>query len=545
MNRIKTLSTLVTFFFFILFSKFFYLQIIKGQEIKDKATIQSYKLIKEMPQRGIIYSSDNFPIVLNQNENKIAIYKPELKNTDKEIIQDINNIYSKFIEENSKLIDIFYNPNQKWVEFSSVFNEDQISLLKKIPGINIISTKKRFYPEGSNFANHLIGKLAKNTNGNDEAYGGIEAYYNKQLIGRPGYSWTTRDATGKTILSQKSWGQQKKDGADIYTNINRPVQYLAEKYLKDGIEKFSADSGSITILDSKTGKVIALTSQEATSSSNMLKNRTIFDLIEPGSVFKPVVISIALQENKINKNYICTKCNQSRIVGQHSINNWDKNVHPDSTLFDIIKNSDNIGMSYIMSNIGKDTFLKYYSTFGLDQKTGIDLQGESRSPTKKSWPEIDLLTASFGQGFAINQVKMTQIFNTLTYGKYLQPKIVNYINSNNKDTYIKTNNETNVFNQETLNTIKEILKYGVENGAVNQFKDKNMEVCGKSGTAQVAIDGSYNNSSINASYVGFSPCQSPKFTMMVTINNPKSSSWGSSTAAPIWFDLGEIILNLI
>jgi cell division protein FtsI/penicillin-binding protein 2 len=273
-NRIKFLSTASSLFFLILLSRFFYFQIIKGQEIKEKSILQSYKLIKELPDRGTIYTNDNFPIVTNKQENKIAIYRPELK-------QDINEIYGKlsllnnnFFEENKKLIDLFNNPLQKWVEFSTNFTNQQIDQIKNTPGVQIISNQKRYYPEGSDFAINVLGKLGKNNQGSDSAYGGIEAYYNKQLIGKPGYSWASRDAMGKIIITQKGWGQEKKDGFDVHTNINRQVQFLAEKYLRDGINKYSADSGSITIMEPKTGKIIAITSQEATCNMTEIVSAT-------------------------------------------------------------------------------------------------------------------------------------------------------------------------------------------------------------------------------------------------------------------------------
>jgi len=292
-----------------------------------------------------------------------------------------------------------------------------------------------------------------------------------------------------------------------------------------------------------------MTNVVATSSAtpSAIKNPAVSDLFEPGSIFKPLIVAMALDSKAIDTNFICDQCSKPRTIGEYTITNWDNATHPDSTLQDIIKNSDNIGMSYIITKLGLKNFLSYYQKLGLGQKTGIDLQGEAKSTTKSNWPEIDLATASFGQGIAVTQINMLRSFNTIANGGILtKPHVLDYFSDESgKKNYLKSTPVNQVFGSKSISEIKSILKYSVENGAVAQFKPKDLEVCAKSGTAQIAIKGSYTNSSTTASYIGFSPCDNPKFTMIVTINNPKSSPWGSSTAAPIWFELASKIVHLL
>jgi len=209
-------------------------------------------------------------------------------------------------------------------------------------------------------------------------------------------------------------------------------------------------------------------------------------------------------------------------------------------LKDIIKNSDNIGMSLIIRQLGLKSFLQYYSLLGLSNKSGIDLQGESKPISKNIWPEIDLATASFGQGIAINQIQMLTAFNTLANeGKLVSPKIVRYLSENDQTIVSKKTPSRQVFKPTTTQTVKEILKYSVENGSIARLKPKNIEACAKSGTAQVAVKGGYTDDNTVASYVGFSPCDNAKFTMIITINRPRTTPWGASSAAPLWYDLAE------
>lgn len=536
-SRIKTISLTLTLCFIIIICRFFYIQVIEGPQLREKALTQTYKLIKTIPSRGKIFSSDNFPLVLNITSYQLSIYKPNLQEDLSKIFDQINQNHPTFKEENNNLIESFKNNSaQKWLTFPSLFTEEEKNQLD-LPGLSFKKIEKRYYPE-QKLSEPILGLVAKNQQGYDIGYGGLEGYYQKQLQGKTGFTWSPQDATGKAILTKKSWNSIATDGQDIHTTINRSIQFQVEAELKNGVDKYDADSGSITVMDSKTGGILAAASFTATSSAtpSATKISAISDLFEPGSIFKPLVVTMALDNNSISNDYICDKCDKPLTIGSYTITNHDNSTHPNSSLKDIITNSDNIGMSYIIQKLGLENFLKYYQSLGLNQKTGIDLQGESRPTTKTDWPEIDLATASFGQGIVVTQVGMLQAFNTIANnGTLLKPHLL----------IDKQSTPKQVFSQQSTDQIKSILKYAVENGVIANMKPKNIEVCAKSGTAQIAIKGGYTDSATIASYIGFSPCDNPKFTMIVTINNPKSSPWGSSTAAPIWFDLASKITNLL
>lgn len=545
-QRFKILSIAIFCYFILLISRLFYWQIVKGPELREKAKNQTYKLEKITPKRGNIYSSDNFPLVLNQTSYQLSIYKPNLKEDIDKIIEKIDQVYPDFIIQNSSSIEKIKTPNQKWITFLPSFNYDQKQQLN-FPGIEFQKIEKRYYPENS-MANNILGIIGKDYDGFQIGYGGLEAFYQKQLKGKTGFIWAPQDATGKTILNKKSWSSEAINGRDIYTNINRSAQFYVEKLLQEGIDKFSADSGSITIMEPKTGAILAMSSLTSTSSASpsSIRNPAISDLFEPGSIFKPLIVAMALDSQSIKDDYICEQCFKPNTIGKYSITNWDDKTYPNSSLKDILKNSDNIGMSHIISKLGLTNFLKYYQKLGLNQKTAIDLQGEAKPSLKTNWPQIDLATASFGQGIIVTQINMLQAFNSLANNGYLvKPKVVNHFIDQGKVIKVKDQEQTEIFNQQTIDEIKSILKYSVENGVISNLKPKNLEVCAKSGTAQIAIDGKYTDSSTIASYIGFAPCENPKFTMIVTINNPKTSPWGSSTAAPIWFELASKLNDLL
>lgn len=539
-QRLKIIT--LTFFlcFLLVIARLFYWQVIKNPELGQKVINQNYQPKIVSPQRGLIYDSTGYPLALNQTYYQLSIYKPDLKTP-------LDSLLSKIVQQNSNLstedsdqiTKFVANSNQKWLTLKGLFTDEQKQNLTD-PGLSFSLHNQRYYPEGD-LANLVLGT---------SQFGGLESYYQKQLSGKAGFSWQNVDATGKTILTKPGWFLEAHDGLNLHTSLNRQIQYLAETSLEDGINTYHADSGSITIIDPQSGGILAMTSltatQSATATASAYKNPIIANLFEPGSIFKPLVVSMALDRHTIDTNYICTGCYKPHQIGQYSISNWDNSLHPNSSLQDIIKNSDNIGMSYIIETLGLNNFLHYFQALNLDRKIGIDLQGEAKPLTKSMWPEIDLATASFGQGFAITQIQMLQAFNVIADdGLMPQSHLVSYFDDNGQVIHNNLPQPVKIFNSDTIQKVKTILKYAVENGVVAHFKPENLEVCAKSGTAQIAVKGGYSESATNASYVGFSPCQNPKFTMIVTINNPRSSPWGSSTAAPIWFNLAAKITPLL
>lgn len=535
LSRAKITLFTIIFCYFVIIGRFFFWQIIKGPSLYRQAISQTQKPTKIIPTRGKILDSNNLPLVITQTFYQMSLYKPELKTDLNQLIVKIKTTHSELSPADQKLLDNFLsNPNQKWITLNQNFLYQELVDYRD-PGISFVPVNKRFYPEDN---------LAKNVLGFPTT--GLEAYYQKQFQGKTGFSWESKDATGKTIANKQSWQDEAKNGLDLHTSINRGIQSLIESSLKLGIEKYQADSGAITIIQPQTGNIIAMASLTNEATPSAVKNNVIADLFEPGSIFKPLIVSMALDQKAIDTNYICTKCGSPHAIGQYTISNWDNALHPNSTLQDIIKNSDNIGMSYIIQRLGQEKFLDYFGRLGLNRKTNIDLQGESKPLVKTNWPEIDLATASFGQGLAVTQIQMLTAFNAIANdGVLVSPHFANYFTDDNNQIISHPNHTSPVFLPSTIRDVKSILKYAVENGVTAKFKPDDLEVCAKSGTAQVAVLGGYTDSSTIASYIGFSPCQNPKFTMIVTINNPRSSPWGSSTAAPIWYDIADKINNLL
>ncbi len=536
-KRVKLFNYLVIAFFIGSLIKIFSIQIINGHIYKRQSQKQSYQLNKIQPDRGLIFSSDSIPLVSNQTKYQISLYKPNMTASDNDFI----GLFSSLVDEtdNALIQKFFSNQNQLWISLNTYLDQNQISHLKNFDGIVITPLQIRFYPESA-LAKDLTGFLSQNRHGLLTGYDGLEGYYNQRLTGRTGFIWQTKDAVGQSVFSQLNWSKPKIDGTSLHTSINKYIQFVVEEELSQGLVNYQAESISAVVMESLTGAIVAMSTKEA-SPSAVAKNRVITDLYEPGSIFKPITVSIALDSLSINKDFICQKCDQDRFIDGHQITNWDFQNHPDSNLKDIIKNSDNIGMSYVMDEIDFDIFLKYTSQLGLNQKTGIDLQGESKPKFDKNfWSALEIATASFGQGFAITNIQMLTAFNSIAAnGQLFGPRVVSSFQDQDKT---KTNpvKSKQVFSKTTTDYVKTLLKNNVDNSNLSKLNTTKLDVCGKTGTAQVAKDGQYGQDT-NASFIAFFPCTNPLYTISVTVRYPKTSPWGDSTAAPIWFNIAKKI----
>jgi len=410
----------------------------------------------------------------------------------------------------------------------------------------------RIYPDSSQSA-FLTGIVGKDIDGQDIGYFGLEGYYDRQLRGRIGQINQETDVFNRPILIGKSDILPSQEGSDLYTSIDVSLQYFASKFLQEGLEKYQAVGGTVTIMDSPTGHILAMVSMPSYDPNHYsdfinenFKNPIISSAYEPGSTFKPLVMAAALDSKAVSLDDICEVCSGPYPIGEYTIRSWNEHYYPHSTLFDIILHSDNVGMTYVSKRLGKSKLISYLKNLNLGQKTGIDLQEES-SPylrPESDWHDIDLATASFGQGLALTRLQMVSAINTLANrGIYVPPSIVTRIKSPlgiEKTDPVKSHR---VYSAQAAETVVSMMVNGVEKGEVRYYKPAGYSIAGKTGTAQVPIAGHYDSNKVISSFVGFAPADRPRFTMLVTLDNPQSSPWGSTTAAPLWFKIASQIFK--
>lgn len=538
--------------FFAITSKLFYWQVVKAAELSAMAQAQYGNLIDLTPQRGEILTSDNFPIVTNRLSYLVFANPKEIKN-----VENTASTLGPILQIDTASISAVLRKNKDkfWValKFNATIGEKSKIEKENLPGIGFEESYSRYYPEAS-MAAQLVGFVGKDDLGNPKGYSGLEGYYDRQLAGRPGKATEIHDALGRPVLSKVEGTSGEQDGRSLVLTINRPIQFLAEQKLKKGIETYEADSGMVAVMDPKTGGILAMASfptfdprDYADYDDSLYKNPFITNTYEPGSTFKPLIMSAAFDDGLLKPDSKCPICDKPVQVADYSIETWDKKHFPDESMMDVIRHSDNVGMVYVSQVLGRDRMLDAMDKFGVGQATGIDLQGETTPyfPGKSYWHPIDLATASFGQGIALTPIEVLDAFSSIANeGVRMQPQVVSKILTPDGQTIVLDPKQLDrPMSAQTAKVMTEVLVYTVDKGEAAFARLKGYRIAGKTGTASVAVAGHYDPTQTIASFIGFAPADNPKFVMLVILNHPKAAIYGAETAAPIFFDIAKGILT--
>ncbi len=552
--RINWIKFFFLFFFFAILLRLFYWQVVRADYLQAQADKQHMIDTKVAALRGNIFFTDNF-ILASTNPTFTLFAQPKLIAKDK--VVDISYLLAKTLtgeegdsEELAKNFitklssDLFWVALKKEVSFKQKKKIDELDL----NGIGFDSTSGRFYPEGSSSA-HILGFVGSDAKGEGKGYFGLEGFYDRELKGIPGFLRHEKDALGLPILIGNFLSSSPQNGKDLVLNIDRTVQFTVEQSLKAGIEKYGAKSASAVVMDPKTGAILALASYPNYDPNNYYdfpkeyyKNPIVADQYEPGSTFKVLVMSAAINEDLVKPDTKCDICAEPVSIGGFTIRTWDNKYRPDTTLKDVIVHSDNTGMVFTAKKLGLDKFYSYIENFGFGRLTNIDLQDESVPDIrpKNEWREIDLATASFGQGIAVTPIQMVRAVSAIANGgNLMEPHIVKKI-IDSKNTYeIKPKVIRRVLKESAAQTVKEIMVAAVDEGESKFYKPKGFKVAGKTGTAQIPVAGHYDPNKTIASFVGFAPADNPKFVILVRYDQPTSSIYGAETAAPTFFEIAK------
>ena len=360
-----------------------------------------------------------------------------------------------------------------------------------------------------------------------------------------------KDATGKPIPAGVLDGFPAQDGRNLKLHLNRSIQLMVETKLAHALDKYGAISGEVAIMDPHTGGIIALASlpkydpaQYTQFDPALYKNPLIANTYEPGSTFKVLVMAAALNEGLVSADTRCDDCSQPLTIGKYTIRTWNDEYRPNLSMTDVIVHSDNIGMVFVGQQLGKDNLVKYLDSFGIGQPTDIDLQEETspKLALKQKWGDIDLATASFGQGIAVTGIQMlTAVSAIANQGQLMKPHIVDQV-VGDKAITIAPKIIRRVISSKTAQQITDMMVAAVDQGEAQWTKLKGYKIAGKTGTAQIPVAGHYDEEKTVASFVGFAPADNPKFVMLVKLREPQSSPWAAETAAPLWFSIAKDLL---
>jgi len=557
-KRVLFLITSTCFVFFLIFLRLFYLQISSHETFEFLAQGQHTISQKLTPKRGEIFLRDEkegkYPLAVNR-ETKMAYAVPkEVKEPEKNAfeISRILNLDSKEVLEKLK------KENDGYELLKHRLSDEEINEIINLEaeGIHLADESYRFYPSGKLAAN-VLGFVGWQ---GDELSGryGLEAFFERELRGEEGSIFQNRDTAGRWISIGKRDLKPAKNGIEMTLTIDRIIQYETEKILRGAVEKFEADSGTVVVMEPKTGKILALANYPSFDPNNysQVEDTAFFQNLatsipyECGSVFKPITMAMGIDSGKITAD--TTYIDTGKILeAGYVIKNSEEKVYGKQTMTGVLENSINTGVIFVEKQLGNKNFFDYVKRFGFGEKTGIELAGENPgniSNLKNLKSDIQFFTASFGQGITVTPIQLASAFSAIANGgKLMKPQIVEKIVSENgtKEEAISPSEVRRVISESAAKEVSEMIQSVVENGHGKRAGVPGYLVGGKTGTAQIASTSTrgYEEGKNNGSFVGFAPLDNPRFTIMVKIADPKAVEWAESSAAPVFGELMKFLLE--
>lgn len=500
------------------------------------------------------------------------------KNLSEILEVDYDRIYQKTQKNN------YYEVIKRKVENDVADKVREYVKESKVSCVHLIDDTKRYYPY-NNLASHIIGFVGTDNTGLD----GVELTYNKYLQGTNGKLITAKNNAGTELPVEYETYVPAQDGATVALTIDTTVQYYLEKYIEQAREdNVCLDGAAGIIMDVKTGEILGMTSKPDYDLNNyqkitdtlllkeletyvpdeentltkeekesqllnvMRRNKLIVDTYEPGSTFKILTASMAVEENLVNNNS-SFYCPGYTVVANRRIACWKHGGHGGQNFSQAMQNSCNPAFIAIGEKVGNTAFEKYFKNFGLTERTGVDLTGEATGifHAEGSFNEVELATASFGQRFKVTPLQMITSVAAVANGGYLvTPHVVKEISTtaeNGTKTVVKTNEtdvKRQVISEETSKKMCNYLEEVVSLGSGRNAYVKGYHVAGKTGTSEkLESESTTGEEEYIASFIGFAPADDPQIAILVMLDEPNGAeTFGGLTAAPV---AGKILSEVL
>ena len=545
--------------FVLLFFRLFDLQITRHEELQGKAVNQQTRRTVVTANRGTIYDAGGNILAISSSAETIILSPLEIDNavndtedpvswTKESLAAGLAEILGKDASAIRKRMD---NVKSQYEVIQLRADEDTAAKVRsyvdenKIAGVHLVADTKRYYPYGS-LAAQVIGFVGDENTG---LYG-LEAYYEKELEGQSGLVISSKDQAENDMLYTYEQYFAAKNGSDLTLTLDTTIQYYLEKGIESMVDKFSAANGaSGIVMDAKTGGVLAMASYpnydlndfltvsdqtlqeriergESTVADMQLlqwRNKALNDTYEPGSTFKILTLSAALEEGVVDKT-TTVNCSGSVNISGYTIHCSNKNGHGLQTLVQSVGNSCNPAFINYGLRIGSEKFYEYMRSFGLMNTTGIDLGGEAVGvfAADSSFTQLDLACYAFGQNFTVTPLALIAAQAACINGGYLYtPYLVERItDSDGNVTYRHDDTPVRqVISEQTSATVRECLEYVVASGTGKNGQVAGYRIGGKTGTADKGQTGD-----VVVSFLCFAPADDPQVIMLITMDTPSRAT---------------------
>jgi cell division protein FtsI (penicillin-binding protein 3) len=521
--------------------------ILNHKRLSEKAKLQHVKVEDIQVRRGIVFDRCGRELALSLQVESLYC-DPETLTLDNEDIRKLS--YAMSRESKVILAKIPAEGRFAWIERKLEPAVAERVRTLNIKGLGFINEGKRFYPKGE-LASHLIGFVGID----NQALEGIELQYDRYLTTRGGKVSVGRDASGRTL----SEGVDKEvRGNNVVLTIDEGLQYIVEREIEKAVLKWRTKAATAVMMDPYTGELLALANRPAYDPNNPGKasgfekrNRAITDCYEPGSTFKIIIGTAALEEKIVRPDMLFDVSRGGVAVGGKTI----RDVHRNGVLTfnEVIQKSSNVGSAMIGMRLGKERVFKYAKLFGFGEKTGVDLPGEVsgwiRPPEK--WSGTSIGAISIGQEIATTPLQVLRAYSAIANGGFLvRPHVVSEIISPEGQVIVsfRDTEKKRILSPTTAEMFRGILKGAVEAGGTGEKASiKDYNVAGKTGTAQIINPQTrrYSKEKFVSSFVGFVPADEPRLALIVVVYEPKGQIYGGVVAAPVFRDIVEQSLSYL
>ncbi|MDU1442838.1 stage V sporulation protein D [Clostridium cochlearium] len=558
-----------------LMGRLIFVMVYKSPDYKKAAIDQWTSEVEISAKRGRILDRNGNELAISANVYRIDLDLNALRSTMKTKKLTTEDVASKLAEalemEKEDVVKVIEKKLPNGLPYGSATLKRRIekSMADKVKeldlwGVIVSADTKRYYPN-ENYLAHVLG----HTNSDGDGLAGIEMQYNSVLSGKPGKRIAELDNTRSRQLPYViSEFTKPEDGKDVVLTIDEMIQHFCEKAATQALSDNKAKAVSIMAMNPNNGEILALVNKPDYNPNNpwvegktseelqkMWRNRAISDTFEPGSIFKVITSTAALEENLVSEEDRFY-CKGSTVIGKRTVRCWKSGGHGSQTFVEILKNSCNVGFTELGKKIGKENLYKYIRKFGFGEKTGVDVPGEAlgiiKNPANIS--ELDLATISFGQTNTVSIVQYLSAFNAVANGgKLIKPHFLKEIQSYDEETGVKKTekkfedyNEKKILSEEKTAQLRGYLEKVISEGGGKKAFIEGYTIGGKTGTAQKVIDGKYGPQKYISSFAGMAPAEKPQITLFVSIDEPDPSNYyAGQIAAPVAQQVFNDIFNYL
>ncbi len=521
-----------------------YLQLIAAPEFAEKAYAQRTRDIELAPRRGSILDREGEPLAVS-TEARTIYASPRLiedpTSTAEAVAGVLGGDVADYAERLGRDSGFVYIARKVQME-----RADAIENLK-LTGIGLSKDSRRTYP-GGELAAQVLGFVGVD----DAGLGGLESYYDELLAGTPGSMLAERDRLGRPMPGGVMYMEEPVHGSDIVVSIDRDIQYAAQLELQKAVEKWSAASGSIVVMDPNTGEILAMASvpgfnpnRYAEAEAASQRNRAVTDVYEPGSTLKSITAASVIDAGLFDSNDTFVLPPTLK-VGNRTIKESQPRSEVEWSLAQIVGNSSNVGTVMLGQALGETPLYDYLMGFGFTSRTGIDFPGEVAGymPAVKDWSATSIANIPFGQGISTTPLQIARATAVIANGGELVTPHFLLSVPDQPDVKI-LHPRTRIISEEAAAETRDVLKVAITEGTGSAAAVAGYEVAGKTGTAQKArTDGrGYEAGKYIGSFAGFLPADDPRILVLVVIDEPKGAVYGGVVAAPVFAEVARFAVS--